>query len=293
MHSALSPGQLSGLHTRMDEDRDGRVSVAELTSFAHATQRAVAKSRHEGVLGGFDKDGDGRMSLEEYMLDVKSWHDHLLEEDWQWEIRLRMEEKKFKAADENGDDHIEESELTGLLRPETNLKVLKETASEMLQLKDTDRNGKLSKSEFTGIVPEAEPDGHYVGWGEPNDHVNHTAEAPEEEEDEEEDPYPEDAAALVPGPDEAATEAEEKPVEADFRLADRDGDGALTTEELFEWELRRHGLQEAIAHIFHLSDQDGDGHLTTHELHDAREAIAENASMPQDHLEEWAWHHEL
>mmetsp|Transcript_124447 Transcript_124447/g.398039 ORF Transcript_124447/g.398039 Transcript_124447/m.398039 type:complete len:169 (+) Transcript_124447:463-969(+) len=65
-------------------------------------------------------------------------------------------QKKFKAADTNGDGTLDEAELMGLLFPELNEEVLKVTVDEVMLRKDADKDGLLTLTEFWDNSEEIE-----------------------------------------------------------------------------------------------------------------------------------------
>lgn len=79
--------------------------------------------------------------------------------------------------------------------------------------------------------------------------------------------------------------------EADFQSLDSDGNGQLSLEELKAWDSGKFYIEAAMRELFEISDKNSDTHITADEFDSSRAAIANIDA--QDHLEEWAAHHEL
>merc|ERR1712066_433646 len=64
------------------------------------------------------------------------------------EARKKVESQKFAAADANGDNFLDQSEVPALFYPETHDGVLAVTVAESLRQKDLNSDGKLTVREF-------------------------------------------------------------------------------------------------------------------------------------------------
>jgi Ca2+-binding EF-hand superfamily protein len=242
---SLTPDQLRKLHTKLDLNGDGRASSAEVLDYANNMGVQIAKKDIGSILEEIDMDKDGALSFEEHMKDIDSQADGADDEELR-ELAQRkdLEAEKFKAADDNGDGKLHSHELPGLFYPETHEKVLEITVRETLGQKDLDKDGRLSPREF---------------W-----------EADELEGDD--------------------VDLADEEIE-DFKMLDTNSDGFLNLDELRLWESGQFHTGQAMKKMFEIADKDGDGHITADELAATREALA--GSDAQYHLIEWAEHHEL
>jgi len=148
--TSLSDDQLRGIHAKFDTDGDGKVSLQEIMGFSESVGKAIAGKHFDDILGDMDTNKDGVVSLEEHLNDFHKTdeiHDiHNEMEDI--EHRKGVESAKFKAADLNGDGRLDQKELPGLFYPETHEGVLSITVGETMRQKDTNKDSKLSPSEF-------------------------------------------------------------------------------------------------------------------------------------------------
>eukprot|EP00931_Biecheleriopsis_adriatica_P106102 TRINITY_DN80615_c0_g1_i1.p1 TRINITY_DN80615_c0_g1~~TRINITY_DN80615_c0_g1_i1.p1 ORF type:complete len:302 (+),score=87.79 TRINITY_DN80615_c0_g1_i1:104-907(+) len=146
----LSVHQLGKLHGLVDTNRDGKLGLEELLSFAKQTRVGLAAKDVAELIKEMDSDGpDGKLSFEEIQA-----HDSQPLESMDEEERKEMEgwraaeQLKFAAADTDGDGLLSEDEIPGLFYPELNDAVLHLTAESTLRSKDLDKDGELSLHEF-------------------------------------------------------------------------------------------------------------------------------------------------
>ena len=147
---------------------------------------------------------------------------------------MALETEKFAAADEDHDELLSATEVEHLLQPSP--AVLEVLVRDILRHKDRDRDGRLSAGEFW------EQDGS-------DDELE------------------------------------------DFQELDRDQDGFLTTEELRSWESGQFHTEGAMERLLRIADGDGDGAVTAGELEAAQDTLRQRDA--HFYLTEWAAHHEL
>mmetsp|Transcript_19452 Transcript_19452/g.61190 ORF Transcript_19452/g.61190 Transcript_19452/m.61190 type:complete len:278 (-) Transcript_19452:97-930(-) len=145
---ALTHEQLHGMHGKIDTDKDGKASMAEVLKFSADMRRLIAEKDVKTVLEEMDGDKDGKLSLPELLKDMDQWSEGDEEERKETEGRKELERQKFKVADANGDGFIEEKELPALFYPETHEGVLDITAKATLAQKDRNGDGMLTLKEF-------------------------------------------------------------------------------------------------------------------------------------------------
>mmetsp|Transcript_1727 Transcript_1727/g.6756 ORF Transcript_1727/g.6756 Transcript_1727/m.6756 type:complete len:278 (-) Transcript_1727:71-904(-) len=242
---SLTDQQLEALHRKFDKDGNGKVSLQEVMAFAGDMSKAIASRDIQAILEEIDTSKDGKLSLEEHLNDIHNQADGGDEEEMkELENRKKVEAEKFKAADVNGDGVLDANEVPALFYPETHEGVLAVTVRETMRQKDLNKDNRLTAREF---------------W---------EADSMEGEHDE-------------------LSEEENQ----DFAKLDLNGDGFIDVDELRSWESGRFHTEEAMKKIFELADKDNDMHVTVEELRTAREQIS--VSDAQYHLIEWAEHNEL
>jgi len=146
---SLSAEQLQRLHAKLDGDGDGRVSLQEVMAYADTVGVQIAKKDIGTILEEVDTSKDGKLSLEEHLKDIQDQEDGGDEAVMkELAARKEVETAKFKAADSNGDQLLDRSELPGLWYPEIHEGVLTVAATESMRQKDVDKDGKLGPKEF-------------------------------------------------------------------------------------------------------------------------------------------------
>jgi len=138
----LSESQLSSLHSLMDVDKDGRVSLPETLAFSRSFSKTTAMKDVDAILEEFDKSHDGKLSLEEY-LSAEPENDK------------EEETENFHAVDEDGDKLLNKAEVVSLFFADTHDRLLDLQAARRMKANDKDGDGKLS---FVELFPDAEGD---------------------------------------------------------------------------------------------------------------------------------------
>jgi len=272
---AISPEAIKAMHGKMDANKDGKASLAEVMAFSDAMRKKMAAKDIRSILDEMDTDKDGTLSMDEFMADMDQWNgppavgDEAAEDEdlgapsFAWteedrkdaEARKQLEKQKFQLADVSGDGKLNIEELPNLFYPETHEGVLGVVTENTMKTKDNNGDGKLTAKEFWAGDSLAEE----------------MRDAPISEEE-----------------------------EADFKKLDSNGDGFIELKEMKFWESGKFHTQQAMEKMFEIADKDKDGHVTAQELEDAREQIAgltgglrTQGSDAQYHLMEWAEHNEL
>lgn len=145
---SLTSEQIRSIHERLDGNRDGKASLAEVEAFSSALRSDVAKKDIHHILDEMDGDKDGKLSLDELLKDLAQWGES--DKDDQAEVAQRrgLESEKFMAADLDGDKLLSLDELPALFYPETQDAVLHVTVAATLTRKDKDGDGRLTIKEF-------------------------------------------------------------------------------------------------------------------------------------------------
>lgn len=153
----LTAKQLRALHAKFDMDGDGKVSMEELTEFAHITGKATALKDTGTILESLDTDRDGKLSLKEHLQDVRNEAAEAGEaEAKEFELRTKAETDKHRAADADQNGVLDESEVASIFYPETHEDVLTITVDERMREKDSNHDGRLDDMEFWEVKVEGD-----------------------------------------------------------------------------------------------------------------------------------------
>jgi len=129
---------MHALHKKIDENGNGKVSLAEVTDFAHKMRRALAKAEMDEVMKDMDADKDGKLSWPEFLGDAGE----VPEEE------QNDKHSQFKDLDLNNDQALELNELAQMYHHHINDKVETDLTNLAMKDKDLDKNGALSLREF-------------------------------------------------------------------------------------------------------------------------------------------------
>jgi len=138
MPAALTLEQMNTLHKKIDVNGNGKVSLAEVTDFAHKMRRELAKSELDEIMKDMDLDKDGKLNWAEFLGDASE-----IPEEEQNE-----KQKQFGELDTNKDKSIDHDELAQMYHHHTNEGVETELTNVAMKDKDIDNNGVLSLKEF-------------------------------------------------------------------------------------------------------------------------------------------------
>lgn len=145
---ALTSEQMRLMHEKLDGNRDGKASLAEVMKFSAAMRSEIAKKDIQTILDEMDYDKDGKLGLDELLKDMEQWGEGDEEDEKEAAQRRELETEKFVAADVNGDRQLSLEELPALFYPETKDAVLDITVKATLKQKDTSGDGQLTLKEF-------------------------------------------------------------------------------------------------------------------------------------------------
>jgi len=144
----LSPEEATALHKNMDGNANGKVSLAELTDFAHKMRRKMAQVELNDVMAGMDTDKDKKLDFKEFLGDPGKHAEETQNE----------KAAEFRSLDANNDKFLDADELTMLFQHHTNDKTEDALTAIAMKDKDKDKNGKLSLTEFYQHLYPDEPD---------------------------------------------------------------------------------------------------------------------------------------
>lgn len=165
--SGNNPGEfskemLAKLHDKIDADKDGKVSMQEVVDFNKYIDHQAADNDIDDMFPNFDKNGDGKITIDEVIMDDTEGVDELDEEgetteseDGQMKpssmdmaAQVQVQKAMFAAADEDNDGILNKKEFKGVIHPETNHKVMLETVKMLVADKDENKDGHLNLKEF-------------------------------------------------------------------------------------------------------------------------------------------------
>ena len=231
--------QLHRMHDKIDKDKDGKVSVAEVVNFATYMHHVITGKEVSAMLVDLDKDDDGKLSWQEHLDDLQHFHqppddadeEAKKEAKKEMDTRIAFDKQKFQAADEDKDGFLSAEEAVFFFLPETHPNVLDVVVHDVMKNKDKDGDGYLSPEEmweFSDELSEEEKD----DFKKLDKDGNHLLDL-EELREWESGLFHTEAAMLRL-----------------IQIADKDGDMEATAEEL---EGAREDLQDSLGHI-HLNE---------------------------------------
>lgn len=251
----LTQEQMGKLFKKMDADKDGKVTLAEVSSFGHHMRRSIAKVELDTIMKTKDTSKDGKLSLDEFLgVDSKETSREKPSEE-----RRKEMVTEFKELDANSDSFVDIDELASLFQHHTNEKVEATLTKAALSQKDTNKDGVLTLDEFYAHVTS---EGMETGEFGAEDQESEPAEISDEDKDM-------------------------------FNSLDRDSSGTLSLEELMAWETGSYQVETAMKNVFKHADTNGDSGLTEKEMHDAADALAKDTDGGEGHSVLSAWHEEI
>lgn len=232
---AVSAEQLAKLHELFDKDGDGKVSKQEIMDFSKSVAGAMALRLAHFYLESFGlHSDDGKITLEMHLQSLREVHNETSPEKYR--LSEELESNKFHISDKDKDGFLDDEELAGLIEPGAEPAVLDVVIADTYKRFDTDKDGKLQATEFAALDPE-------------ND------------------------------------------LTAEFAELDKDHSLALEDPEIRHFESGTYLIERAMDKLIKVADKDGDGYISAEEITDAVEDIID--SEAHDHLLEWAEHSEL
>lgn len=163
-----SKDKLGKIVERIDTDKDGFVSHAELHQWIKHRQRRYIEENVDKHWKEYDQNKDGKVGWEEYKNTTYGYYldeedDTYLDDKASYKSMLTRDERRFKAADRDGDGIATRQEFTAFLHPEEYDHMRDIIVQETIEDIDKNGDGKINLDEYIGdmFVPEngeTEPD---------------------------------------------------------------------------------------------------------------------------------------
>lgn len=162
-----SKDKLAMIVVRIDTDKDGYISHAELHHWIKHRQRRYIEENVNKHWKDYDKNQDGKIGWEEYKNTTYSFY---LDEEFDdvedkatYRSMLTRDERRFKTADRDGDGIATREEFTAFLHPEEFDYMKDLVVQETMEDIDKNGDGKIDINEYIGDMfsPESgerEPD---------------------------------------------------------------------------------------------------------------------------------------
>jgi len=155
----ISLEQLNRIHTKCDQNQDGKASLTELMQFGESVRKRIADKEIDSVMSEIDTNPhDGHASLQEYMDDLEKHQppDEDINAVNQHVEMRNLELKKFQMADADEDGALNRTELLNMVSPGMSDKIFEVSTLAELQQKDTDGDGVLNEEEFWAGQPSTD-----------------------------------------------------------------------------------------------------------------------------------------
>lgn len=236
----LTTEQVHAIFKKIDANENGKVSLAEITDYAHTMRRALATRELQDIMSSKDKDKDGKLTFVEFEGDDVGDNP---------EQAMAEKEVEFKGLDENSDGFVDADEMAALFHHHTNDKTETILTTHAMKDKDLDKNGMLTLKEFY----------HHYGEEGEEESMEIT-----EEDKEVFKKLDLDGSGTLTLKELRAWESgsfqTEQAMKQLFEAADKDKDNVVTLEELdaAKEELRTHENPEAMMHLSQWAEHHGE-----------------------------------
>ncbi|XP_048587139.1 calumenin-A [Nematostella vectensis] len=148
------------VETKIDVNKDGKVSLQELEVWIDKQRKAFMYEAVEENIKKEDKDGDGKISWEEYkVVYFGEFNSSNLPNDHNLRKQIRKAQHKFNLADEDKDGKMDEEEYVNFQHPEESKHMEELAVDEVLEDVDQDGDRLITVEEFLGQYGDEVP-----GW---------------------------------------------------------------------------------------------------------------------------------
>ncbi|KAK6973370.1 calumenin [Biomphalaria glabrata] len=233
-----SKQRLSIIVDKIDKDRDGEVTEAELKEWIQYVQRRYIVTDTDRMWKDHEPDAENTLTWESYQKRTFGYSDDPVEGSPTFEYKdmIQKDRRRWHQADKNGDGKLTKEEFQDFLHPEEAEHMRGIVVDETLEDIDKDGDGYISLQEYIDDI-----------WGDDD----------ADEEDEESNREGE--------PEWVRSEREQF-----VQYRDKNADGKLDNQEIRDWIIPEdydHSSAEA-THLIRSSDENGDGKLSKEEILD-------------------------
>ncbi|XP_064540138.1 calumenin-B [Drosophila montana] len=142
---------------RIDEDKDGFITLAELKAWIQYTQRRYIDEDVGRLWRQHNPDNETTISWETYRNSIYGFMDALEKEELEQEEHgisyksmLKRDRRRWAVADQDLDDKLTREEFTAFLHPEEHPTMRDVVLLETTEDLDKDKDGKISVDEYIG-----------------------------------------------------------------------------------------------------------------------------------------------
>uniref|UniRef100_A0A0G4FI08 EF-hand domain-containing protein n=1 Tax=Chromera velia CCMP2878 TaxID=1169474 RepID=A0A0G4FI08_9ALVE len=145
--------KISKIFEYIDRDKDGIATTDEILAFIEWTHDTMKEKQKLQDFETIDTSGDGKIDKEEM---IESYFGDDGADESERERARPSLVKRFDAADRNKDGFLDAEEMMVLMHPQKHDDMMRIEIDEIMESKDTDKDGKISKDEFLEGVDEEE-----------------------------------------------------------------------------------------------------------------------------------------
>lgn len=160
-----SQRRLGIIADKIDEDKDGLITVSELRAWIQYTQRRYINDDVGRSWKQHNIDNNETIPWEVYRDNVYGFIDDMTEEELEkdengitYKQMLNRDKRRWKTADQNGDNALNLEEFTAFLHPEDHATMRDVVLVETIEDIDKNKDGKISLEEYIGDVYKADSD---------------------------------------------------------------------------------------------------------------------------------------
>ncbi|XP_041965406.1 calumenin-B [Alosa sapidissima] len=161
-----SKERLGMIVERMDEDGDGFVSVEEMKNWIKHAQKRWIYQDVDRQWQGHDLNGDNHVTWEEYK---NATYGYILDEQdpedgFSYRQMMNRDERRFKLADQDGDQKADKEEFTAFLHPEEYDYMKDIVVIETMEDIDKNGDGFIDLNEYIGDMYNQDGDATEPEW---------------------------------------------------------------------------------------------------------------------------------
>ncbi|XP_032895900.1 calumenin isoform X1 [Amblyraja radiata] len=161
-----SKERLGMIVDKIDDDKDGFVTEAELKAWIKRAQKRYIFENVGRQWPDFDSNQDGLVSWEEYRNVTYGYYmeDGDTDDSYNYKQMMARDERRFKRADQNADLFATKEEFTAFLHPEEYDHMKDIVVLETMEDIDKNGDGFIDLDEYIGDMYTADSDGHEPEW---------------------------------------------------------------------------------------------------------------------------------